>query len=105
MFKLARRSLLLKEALIKGGGGARMSSSDIKSKKIGLIGMGNVGDAVYYNLTRSGFNVVSVTDVVKGKCSSYATNTIKVRDTNREVAQDADIVITSENNYLLNFQN
>ncbi len=97
------------------------SEDDAKTKKIGIIGMGNVGknifrpyilinnalednaaislfhvgDAVLRNLLRNNFLVSAISDSNLEKCKGrgYPTE-IGVLATNREVAQDADIIIT-----------
>ena len=53
------------------------------------------GDAVFNNLSRNGFRVVSVSDVDASKCQKYEGKVPNIRKTNREVAEDSDIVITS----------
>ena len=45
---------------------ARLLSADsLKSKKVGIIGLGNVGNALIKNLERTGYTVTSILDIDK----------------------------------------
>ncbi len=58
------------------------------------------GDAVLHNLVRNGFTVTSISDIDPSKCRGYP-DTVKVLRTNREVAEDADVIITGKSQVLL----
>jgi len=69
------------------------SNVDLKSKKIGIIGLGNVGNAVAKNLQRNGYNLTAVLDVNKDlekcfpTCSKYSDP--------KSLAEKVDVVFTA----------
>jgi len=50
---------------------------------------------VLRNLKREGFSVAAIADVQKEKCGGYPDD-VKVVDTNREVAEMSDVVVSGE---------
>ncbi len=98
-YYISARAILGRKVPVRQSSSSSTSRVEgIKSKKVGLVGMGHVGNAVFHNLRRCGFRVVSVSDVDAAKCAPYGDDggETVVRRTNREVAEDADIVVTSE---------
>ncbi|XP_043244183.1 2-hydroxy-3-oxopropionate reductase-like [Amphibalanus amphitrite] len=71
----------------------RLLSSVTKETPIGVIGIGNVGDAVVRNLLRSGYTVSAMFDTDGARMSALADR-VAVADSSRQVAQKADVVIT-----------
>lgn len=67
-------------------------SGHVKEKRIGIIGMGNVGTAVANNLQRHGYNLVSVNDIDVSRCNGYGCTVAK---TPREVVEESDVIITA----------
>jgi len=72
---------------------ARGISTVTKDTTIGVVGCGNVGQAVGHNLARSGFKVVAAYDVDKTRMASMPKAMIRVK-TAKEVAERADVVVT-----------
>lgn len=64
-----------------------------KETKIGVVGCGNVGQAVGHNLARSGFKVVAAYDVDKAMLASMPKEMVRV-STPREVVERSDVVVT-----------
>ena len=60
-------------------------SVSVKEKKIGIIGMGNVGTAVAKNLLKHNYKLTSITDIETKKCEGYPC---KVGKTAREVVEE-----------------
>ncbi len=81
---------------VRGGLGlqARCMSSNLKDTKIGLIGMGGVGDCLFNNLGRNGFKVSVVTDIDLKKCGKYKDSGASVASTAKEVAETTDVIIS-----------
>ena len=66
-----------------------------KAQKVGLVGMGHVGDAVLHNLRRQGFQVTAIQDISAKQCQGYPEE-IRVVSSAKEVAQVSDVVVTGE---------
>lgn len=69
------------------------SNVDLKSKKIGIIGLGNVGNAVAKNLQRNGYNLTAVLDVNKELENCFPTCS-KYSDP-KSLAEKVDVVFTA----------
>jgi len=67
-------------------------STDLKDKKVGVIGLGMVGNALVNNLQRTGYQVTSILDVNLDKCSPFDC---KVAKTPFELTQEVDVVFTA----------
>ncbi|XP_066929206.1 2-hydroxy-3-oxopropionate reductase-like [Clytia hemisphaerica] len=67
-------------------------SVSVKEKKIGIIGMGNVGTAVANNLLRNNYKLTSIIDIEAKKCEGYPC---KVGKTAREVVEDCDVIVSA----------
>jgi len=61
--------------------------------KVGLVGMGHVGNAVCNNLLRKGYNVTAMNDIKTENCRGFP-DSIAVKNTAREVAEMSDIVVS-----------
>merc|ERR1711923_392315 len=59
--------------------------------KVGIVGMGHVGNAVCNNLLRKGYTVTAITDIKPDNCKGYPES-IAVKGSAREVAEMSDIV-------------
>lgn len=59
-------------------------SGAVKEKRVGIIGMGNVGTAVANNLLKNDYKLTSIIDVDLKKCEGYPC---KVAKTPREVTK------------------
>jgi len=70
------------------------SSQDLKAKKIGVIGLGNVGNAVVKNLQRAGYNIAAVLDVDKARCTEFK-DIASLPDSPKCLAQQVDVVFTA----------
>ena len=66
--------------------------------KIGIVGMGHVGNAVCNNLLRKGYTVTAITDIKPDNCKGYPES-IAIKGSGREVAEMSDIVVSGT--YLL----
>jgi len=62
-------------------------------KKIGIVGMGNVGDAVLGNLRRQKIHVDYIYDVVPSRCQGRG-NDVAVARSPRHLAEKVDIIIS-----------
>ncbi|XP_018007219.1 2-hydroxy-3-oxopropionate reductase [Hyalella azteca] len=72
---------------------SRQISTATKETKIGIIGCGNVGNAVANNLLRKGFNVTSSFDTSKEHMEKMPQG-IKHCGSPREVAETCEVIIT-----------
>lgn len=70
-----------------------LSSLPLKERRIGVIGLGNVGDALVRNLQKTGYNVTTVLDVDKTKCTQFSP--IKTSSSPAEVVEETDVVFTA----------
>ena len=61
--------------------------------KVGIVGMGHVGNAVCHNLLRKGYTVTAITDIKPDNCKGFPES-IAVKGTAREVAELSDIVVS-----------
>lgn len=64
-----------------------------KSTKIGIVGCGNVGNAVAHNLVKSGYPVVAAFDSDKVRLAKMPKGIVHAK-TPREVAEKADVIVT-----------
>ena len=69
-------------------------SASLKTKKIGIIGLGNVGNALVKNLERTGYNVTSILDVDKERYTDFSDRDFSTPDSPRSLAEEVDIVFT-----------
>merc|ERR1712179_776723 len=87
---LARRILRI---WTPGGHGYRFASTTaLKEKRAGVIGLGMVGNALVKNLQRTGYNVTTILDVDPEKYKDFSCLTAK---TPLEVANAVDVVFTA----------
>ena len=63
--------------------------------KVGIVGMGHVGNAVCHNLLRKGYTVTAITDIKEDNCKGYP-NAIAIKKSAREVAEMSDIVVSGK---------
>ena len=63
--------------------------------KVGIVGMGHVGNAVCNNLLRKGYTVTAITDIKPDNCKGYPES-IAVKGSAREVAEMSDIVVSGK---------
>ena len=70
-----------------------VSTLGLKERKIGVIGLGNVGDALVKNLRRTGYNVTSVLDVKTSLCSQFPD--CKASKSPAEMVEETDVVFTA----------
>jgi len=68
------------------------STGNLKEKKIGVIGLGRVGNALVKNLQRKGYQVTTILDVDKSK---YADFTCNISENPRELVESVDLVFTA----------
>jgi len=68
------------------------SSTALKEKRVGVIGLGMVGNALVKNLQRTGYNVTTILDVDPEKYKDFSCLTAK---TPLEVASAVDVVFTA----------
>ena len=61
--------------------------------KVGIVGMGHVGNAVCHNLLRKGYTVTAITDIKPDNCKGYPES-IAIKGSGREVAEMSDIVVS-----------
>jgi hypothetical protein len=92
--KMLSRRLLQNVVHSNHGFNLRCISSNIKDTKIGMIGMGGVGDCLFNNLGRNGFKVATVTDIDLGKCDKYKSDGCSVVGSAKEVAEASDVIIS-----------
>ena len=64
-----------------------------KSLKVGIVGMGHVGNAVCHNLLRKGYTVTAINDIKTENCKGYPQS-IEIKGTAREVAEVSDVVVS-----------
>jgi len=67
------------------------SGVNLKEKRVGVIGLGMVGNALVKNLQRTGYNVTTVLDVDPTKYKDFACATAK---SPLELAKSVDVVFT-----------
>jgi len=79
--------------LIQLGNRRFVSTLGLKERKIGVIGLGNVGDALVRNLQRTGYNVTSVLDVNTSLCSKFSN--CKTSRSPAEMVGETDVVFTA----------
>ncbi|CAL4076295.1 unnamed protein product [Meganyctiphanes norvegica] len=72
----------------------RSFTTATKDTRIGIVGCGNVGQAVTKNLIGAGFNVVSAYDIDTTRVSALGSSKIKEAKTPREVVENVDVLIT-----------
>jgi len=70
----------------------RNNSTDIKQKKIGIIGMGQVGNALTTNLLKHGYNVTTVLDTNVKLCELFPQ--CAITKSPKEVAISNDIILS-----------
>ena len=74
---------------------ARLLSADsLKSKKVGIIGLGNVGNALIKNLERTGYTVTSILDIDKERYVEFEDRAFSKPDNAKSLAEEVDIVFT-----------
>jgi len=93
--------MLLSKILSRGPGrlqchSLRMASdaAALKEKKIGVIGLGMVGNALVKNLKREGYNVTSILDTDTAKYSEF-TSFSSPADNPKQLAEAVDVVFTA----------
>lgn len=69
------------------------SNVALKDRRIGVIGLGNVGEALVKNLKNTGYNVTSVLDVDKTKCEKFST--LKTASSTAELVAENDVIFTA----------
>jgi len=69
-------------------------SAALKEKKIGVIGLGMVGNALVKNLKREGYNVTSILDTDTSKYSEF-TAFSSPADNPKQLAEAVDVVFTA----------
>ena len=74
---------------------SRTLSNASSNAKVGIVGMGHVGNAVCHNLLRNGFTVTAITDIKAENCQGYPES-IEVKGSAREVAEMSDIVVSGK---------
>jgi len=72
----------------------RSLSTVSKQTPIGIVGVGNVGDAVAKNLLREGYNVAAMYDIDPARGSDLESQVTRV-SSSRQVAERTDVVITN----------
>jgi len=94
MLRLGQRRIF--KTVFIGQQNVRLLSTEanIKSKKIGVIGLGMVGNAVVKNLQRCGYNITAVLDVDKSKCTEFEA-ACSVPDSPKALAEQVDVVFTA----------
>jgi len=80
--------LVAKPSLVRG----LSTKTPAKDLKIGIIGMGHVGNALIKNLQKQNFNVRSILDIDETKCQGFSCNTAP---NPRDLVSEVDIVITA----------
>lgn len=73
----------------------RRGLSSSAPPKVGIVGMGHVGDAVCKNLLRKGYTVAAINDIALDRCKGYPEN-IQIKRSAREVAEVVDIVVSGK---------
>jgi len=61
--------------------------------KVGIVGMGHVGNAVANNLLKKGYEVTAINDIIPDLCKGYP-DSVKVVQTPAEVAQLSNVIVT-----------
>ena len=97
--KVVLRSSLFSQSIKLSS--SRQISNNV-ANKVGIVGMGHVGNAVCHNLLRNGYKVTAITDIKPENCKGYP-DSIAVKGSAREVAEVSDIVV-SGTDFFLNFQ-
>ena len=69
-------------------------SASLKTKKVGVIGLGNVGNALIKNLERTGYTVSSILDVDKERYVEFEERAFSQPDNPKALAEEVDIVVT-----------
>ena len=90
MLRIARGSLttILQTRLLSA------DSASLKTKKLGIIGLGNVGNALIKNLERTGYTVTSILDINKETYSDFEDRAFSTPDNPKSLAEEVDIVFT-----------
>merc|ERR1712066_120557 len=70
-----------------------LSTGPAKEKRVGLVGMGHVGNAVANNLLRKGFVVSAITDIKPELCQGFP-DSVTVVESAKEVADLSDVIVT-----------
>ena len=76
----------------------RLNSSDasclLKSKKVGVIGLGQVGNALVKNLSKAGYDISAILDVDKSKYQEFE-GLHPIASSPKALIEDVDIVFTA----------
>ena len=64
----------------------------IQELRIGIIGMGHVGDAVIKNLQKHNFNVTTLLDIDRSRCEGFSCN---IAQNPRELINEVDVVVSA----------
>jgi len=88
MFSQTRLPLLLQKAFKRG----LCTNRSVNELRVGIIGMGQVGNAVIKNLQKHKFNVTSILDLDTSKCESFNAT---LAPNPRALVEDVDIVVTA----------
>ena len=65
----------------------------ISNKRIGIVGVGMVGNAVINNLQKQNFKVTSIYDIERSKCEEFTD--CHIEDSPRAVAEQSDVIISA----------
>eukprot|EP00088_Acartia_fossae_P053211 TRINITY_DN6042_c0_g1_i1.p1 TRINITY_DN6042_c0_g1~~TRINITY_DN6042_c0_g1_i1.p1 ORF type:complete len:354 (+),score=66.71 TRINITY_DN6042_c0_g1_i1:18-1079(+) len=86
MFLLRRSALGAKQIRLYS------SQPDLKSKKVGIIGLGNVGNAVAKNLQKAGYNIAAVLDTDAARLKEFDC---AKPENPRALTEQVDVVFTA----------